>query len=152
MKKILIAYHSQTGHTAQLADAAYQGALNCGELIDINKKPASEVTVVDMQQADAYLFATPENFGYMSGELKALFDRTYEQSREQTAGKTYGLLIACGNDGSGAKSSIERILTGYNMKNSGLCVINKGDMQAKTLKAAEDIGQYLAVALANGII
>lgn len=152
MKQLLIAYHSQTGNTKQLVNAAYQAAKQCGEPIKIIKRHAAKISVMDMQTADAYLFATPENFGYMSGELKALFDRTYEQSREQTAGKTYALLIACGNDGSGAKAAVERILIGYNMKNSGLCVINQGDISESALQQAHDVGTYLAVALANGVI
>lgn len=152
MKQLLIAYHSQTGHTQQLVEAAYQGAIAMKTAIAVQIKPAAEATVADMRQADAYLFASPENFGYMSGELKALFDRTYEQSREYTAGKSYALLIACDNDGSGAKTAIERILRGYQMKSTQQCVIAKGDIDEKTQNDAQAVGKYLAMALSLGII
>lgn len=106
-----------------------------------------------MLVADAYIFATPENFGYMSGELKSLFDRTYYACREHTAGKAYALIISCDNDGSGAESSINRILKGYNMKNTGQCLIaKKGQSRKKQIEMAAEIGMYMVIALANGII
>lgn len=132
--------------------AAYEAALTINEPINVICKQARDVQVREIQTADAYIFATPENFGYMSGELKALFDRTYEESREQTAGKCYALLIACGNDGSGAKQSVERILAGYQMKQSGLCVVAKEPVNQQSLTEAAELGEYMSVALANGVI
>lgn len=152
MKTLLIAYHSQTGNTQKLVEAAYAAAQQSTENLHIICKSARQVTVSQVQTADAYIFATPENFGYMSGELKALFDRTYENCREQTAGKHYALLISCGNDGGGAVTAIQRILTGYNMKDSGLCLIASGEITENSIKQAEEIGQYMAVALENGIL
>lgn len=150
MKTVLIAYHSQTGNTAKLAHS-------CNQAVDLNLvrviyKHVSKVDVNDMLIADAYVFATPENFGYMSGELKALFDRTYNAVHEKTAGRGYALLISCGNDGSGAKASIDRILNGYGMKNTDLCVIAKGEVSPKDLKDAANVGEYMTFALDVGVL
>lgn len=152
MKTLLIAYHSQTGNTIKLVDAAYHAAKQATSTINVVKVRAGQVTIDDFRNTDAYLFATPENFGYMSGELKALFDRTYELCREQAAGKSYALLISCDNDGSGAKHSIERILNGYKMKDSGLCVVAKGDITEQNMTEAYHVGEYFAVALESGVI
>lgn len=152
MKTLLVTYHSQTGHTQQLAEACYLAANSASTEIAVIYQPASKVGCNIFSTADAYIFATPENFGYMSGELKALFDRTYEDCREQTAGKSYAILISCGNDGSGAKQSVERILNGYKMKNSGLYLVAKGENSQENIRDAQQIGEYMAVALENGII
>lgn len=153
MKTLLISYCSQTGNTEKLAKACYESAIATEEKIRVYCKAAPQVSINQILQADAYIFATPENFGYMNGELKSLFDRTYHACREQTAGSAYALIISCDNDGQGAKAAIERILAGYNMKNSELCLIAKGQQpQQRHLEVAKDIGQYMAVALANGIL
>ncbi|MPV85231.1 flavodoxin family protein [Ostreibacterium oceani] len=152
MKTLLITYHTQTGNTKQLVDAARRGANAIDSPITVNCKPTHDVSVTEMQQSDGYIFATPENFGYMSGELKALFDRTYYDAREQTAGKSYALLISCDNDGQGAVKAIQRILLGYNMKDSQLCHIAKNPQAQTDLDAAYDIGLYFAEALSLGAI
>lgn len=152
MKTLLITYHSRTGNTEKLVDVAYQAAKQATSAINVVKVLANAVCLDTFRGADAYLFATPENFGYMSGELKALFDRTYEECRENTAGKSYALLISCDNDGSGAKQSIERILNGYNMKDSGLSVVAKGQLTEQDKRQAQEIGEYMAVALESGVI
>ena len=93
MKQLLIFYHSQTGNTQRLAEAAYDGALSLNQTFDAAEqirvvlKRASEVTINDLQLADAWLIATPENFAYMAGETKAVFDRSSDAIREQTAGR-----------------------------------------------------------------
>lgn len=152
MKRLLIAYHSRSGHTEQLVNAAHQAAEHSGDGVHVISRLAGQTTLKDLQIADAYIFATPENFGYMSGELKALFDRTYEDARNDTAGKSYGLLISCDNDGSGAQNAIQRILTGYQMKSCNQCLIVKGKITSAALEQAKAVGQYMAVALENGII
>ncbi len=122
MKQLLIFYHSQTGNNQRLAHAAHDGAqalnqtLDVDEQIHITFKTAADVTLDDLRQADAWMIATPENFGYMAGEIKAVFDRSYNQIREQTAGRGYGLMISCDNDGRGAAGAIARIMTGYGMR------------------------------------
>lgn len=153
MKTLLIAYHSHTNNTKELASMCYQSAVEANESINVIYKTASSVTNKDILASDAYVFATPENFAYMSGELKSLFDRTYYTCREYTAGRSYALIISCDNDGSGAEIAIKNILQGYNMKNTGQCLIAKvGQSREKQIEMAGEIGMYMAVALANGII
>ena len=60
MKTILIVYHSLTGGTRQMADAAARG----GEAqtdVQVHLLQAREAGPDDVLNADGYIFATPEN-------------------------------------------------------------------------------------------
>ena len=71
MTKILIVYHSQTGHTKQMADAVSEGAKTI-EDVDVVLKIAAEATLDDLLTCDGLACGTPENFGYMSGMIKEI--------------------------------------------------------------------------------
>src|ERR1700759_4613855 len=76
MKKVLlIVYHSMTGGTAQMAQAAAEGAASEAE-VGVWLRRAPEATAQDVLDSDGYIFATPENLAGMSGMMKDFFDRT----------------------------------------------------------------------------
>lgn len=167
MKTLLMVYHSQTGRTQSLIQAACDGArASCEALLEtsdgqaadggvqvqVKLSHARDVDAEAVRHADAFLWATPENFGYMSGELKALFDRTYELVREETAGRSYGLIVSCGNDGRGAQASVERIMVGCGMVLAHEVLIVRGDVGEADWAAAYALGEYMAAALAVGLI
>jgi len=76
MKHLLVVYHSQGGGTQRMAEAVHAGASGEAE-VETRMARALEATLDDLLWADAVLFGTPENFGYMSGALKDFFDRTF---------------------------------------------------------------------------
>ena len=75
MKQLLIFYHSQTGNNERLAQAAHDGACALNQTLEVDEririvfKMARDVTLDDLVQSAAWLIATPENFGYMAGEV-----------------------------------------------------------------------------------
>lgn len=151
MKHLLIVYHSQTGHTQALAESVYQGALEYRGSVETRLLKAFDAGVEDLLWADAVLFGTPENFGYMSGALKDFFDRTYEAARDATVGLPYTIFISAGNDGSGAEFNIDRIARGYSMRRVSEPLIVRGEIDPSALQQAEELGQTLAAALELGI-
>ena len=76
MKTLLIVYHSVTGGTQQMAEAAAAGA-STETSLQVKVLRAPDAGVRDVLQADGYIFATPENLAAMSGLMKDFFDRTY---------------------------------------------------------------------------
>src|SRR5476651_2527626 len=66
--------------------------------------------------ADGYLFACPENLAAMAGLMKDFFDRCYYPALERLNGRPYAALICAGSDGSNAARQIERIATGWRLK------------------------------------
>ncbi len=150
MKTLLIVYHSQTGNTAQLAQAAYQGACQVTET-HTRLVRAFEATLQDLITCDGMLFGTPENFGYMSGAIKDFFDRTFYPAQPYNVNLPYALFISAGNDGTGAVHQIDRILTGYPMHKVAEPVICRGAVTAEHLAQCEELGLTLAAGLAFGI-
>ena len=114
-KKLLIVYHSLTGGTRQMAEAARAGA--AGEAAcAVRLLHAAQAGPQDVLAADGYVFATPENLAAMSGQLKDFFDRSYYGVLDQVNGRPYASLVCAGSDGSNAARQIARIATGWRLK------------------------------------
>ncbi|MDX1498084.1 MAG: NAD(P)H-dependent oxidoreductase [Salinisphaeraceae bacterium] len=152
MKHLLIVYHSKTGNTAQLAEAALAGASD-PEIsdVEIRFKRAGEADADDLRWAHGLLLGTPENFGYMSGMMKDFLDRTYYEVEGELQPLPYAIFISCENDGSGAVSAIQRIANGYPFTEVHEPLIAKGELKEEHLQAARELGLTLAAGLEAGI-
>ena len=114
-KRLLIVYHSSTGGTLQMVEAAARGAREESN-IAVDLKHASLCGIEDVLAADGYLFASPENLAAMSGMLKDFFDRTYYQGLGHLNGRPYSILICAGSDGQNAARQIARCATGWRLR------------------------------------
>ena len=152
MKHLLVVYHTQTGHTRSMAEAAYRGATDPAiEGTETRLLKAADAGVDELLWADGLLLGTPENFGYMSGALKDFLDRTYYPVEGKIDNLPYAIFISAGNDGSGALSSIRRIANGYPFKEVHDPIIAKGEVSGDILAACEELGMTLAAGLEIGI-
>ena len=115
MKQLLIVYHSYTGGTRQMAQAAAQGAAR-EPTVAVKLTTAAETDAESMLKSDGYLFACPENLAAMSGQMKDFFDRTYYPVLDRIQGRPYATLICAGSDGTNAARQIERIATGWRLR------------------------------------
>ena len=151
-KHLLIVYYSQSGSTSRMAEAVIRGA-NHAEIEDVEVRvlDALEATADDVLWADGYIFGTPENFGYMSGALKYFFDRVYYPCLEQIGGRPYALFVRAGNDGSGALTSISRIVSGLAIKEVQEPVLIAGEFDETRLVECEELGMAMAAGLEAGI-
>jgi multimeric flavodoxin WrbA len=152
MITILIVYHSQSGNTRKMAKAVHRGA---GEIPGVKAllKKASDTRAEDLIDCDGLVLGSPEYFGYMSGALKDLFDRTYEKVRghKKIFRKPYAVFISAGNDGQGALMHIERICLGYQFKKVLPAVLSKGPVSNQTLAQCEELGRTIAAGCEAGI-
>lgn len=114
-KTLLIVYHSLTGGTRQMAEAARDGA-GAEPAVAVRLLHAAQAGPEDMLAADGYLFATPENLAAVSGLLKDFFDRTYYGALDQINGRPYASLVCAGSDGTNAARQIARIATGWRLR------------------------------------
>ena len=113
MTNLLIVYHSRTGGSRQMAEAAFSAALAEGSAV---LKPAAEAGPRDLLAADGYLFCAPENLAALSGQMKEFFDRCYYPVLGQIEGRPYAQMICAGSDGEGAARQLARIATGWRLK------------------------------------
>jgi len=115
VKTLLIVWHSMTGGSRQMAEAAAHGARSeAGATVRL--MAAAQAGPGDLLTADGYLFATPENLASMAGMMKDFFDRCYYPVLERIEGRPYASMVCAGSDGGGAARQIERICTGWRLK------------------------------------
>jgi len=113
MAQVLIVYHSRTGGSRQMAQAAYEAARAEGEAQLLR---AEDAQAEDVLAADGYLFCAPENLAALSGAMKEFFDRCYYPVLGQVEGRPYAQMICAGTDGQGAARQVARIATGWRLK------------------------------------
>ena len=155
---LLIAWHSRTGGSRALAEAAAAGGGSASRLV-----AAADVTPEMLLAAGAYLFIGPENLAALSGAMKEMFDRCYYPCLGRIEGRPYATIICAGSDGENAQRQLDRIATGWRLKRVADPMIVNTDAQTpeailarKTiaqdrLAEARDLGAALAEGLAAGI-
>jgi multimeric flavodoxin WrbA len=162
VKRLAIIWHSMTGGSHALAEAAAQGADQIGdaEVILLHADAADSHTMLD---ADGYIFAFPENLAAISGVMKAFFDRAYYPCLGRIEGRPYALLVCAGSDGANAVRQAERIAAGWRLRkiaNSQIILTAAQTPEAilapKTiaepeLAQARELGAAMAEGLAQGI-
>ena len=135
-----------------MAEAVIRGANHADiDNVEVLVRDALEATPDNVLWADGYIFGTPENFGYMSGGLKYFLDRIYYPCLEQIGGRPYALFIRAGNDGSGAITSIGRILSGLSIREVQEPVLIAGEFDESRLGECEELGMAIAAGLEAGI-
>ena len=151
-KHLLIVFHSQSGTTTRMAEAVIRGANNSDiEAVEVRVRSALEADAEDLLWADAFILGTPENFGYMSGAMKYFLDRVYYACEGKLNGLPYALFVRAGNDGTGAISSMRRILAGLAVKEVQEAILVAGEFDESRLADCEELGLTLAAGLEAGV-
>jgi len=162
MKTLLVVYHSLTGGTRQMAEAA-AAAAGAEPGVRVQLLQAPQAGPDQVLAADGYVFATPENLAAMAGLMKDFFDRCYYPALDRINGRPYAVLVCAGSDGRNAVRQIERIATGWRLKAVAPALIVNTDAQTPErilapkriaddqLERCREIGAGLAAGLALGI-
>jgi multimeric flavodoxin WrbA len=162
MKMLLIVYHSMTGGTRQMAEAAAVGARS-EPTLRVSLLRAAEASAADLIEASGYVFASPENLAAMSGQMKDFFDRSYYPALDRLNGRPYATMICAGSDGRNAAQQIERIATGWRLKaiaqplivcthaQTAAEIMLPKQISPSNLKQCEELGATLAAGTALGI-
>jgi multimeric flavodoxin WrbA len=162
MKRLAIIWHSMTGGSKALAEAAAAGSANASgvETLLLHADDASPQTLLD---ADGYIFAFPENLAAISGVMKAFFDRSYYPCLGRIEGRPYALLVCAGSDGSNALRQAERIATGWRLKRiadsmivcthaqTAEAILAPKSIDESDLSKARELGAAMAEGLALGV-
>jgi multimeric flavodoxin WrbA len=161
VKTLLVVYHSATGGTRQMAEAAANAAAD--PEITVRLLSARDANAEDVVTADGYIFASPENLAALAGVMKDFFDRTYYAALERINGRPYAVLICAGSDGENAARQITRILTGWRLRaiappliacthaQTPAAILAPKTINADDLRRCAEIGATMAAGLAAGI-
>lgn len=108
---VLVAYHSDTGHTEKLAQAVAEGARKVSEA-ETSLKPVDQVTADDLRRADAILLGSPVYGGTVSYQFKEFLDTTLGElwMAGELAGKAGGAFASSGGEHGGVETTLETIL------------------------------------------
>ena len=162
MKTLLVVFHSLTGGTRQMTEAAARGAQTQSE-VNVRLLPAVQAQPEDVLAADGYIFATSETLAAISGLMKDFFDRTYYPVLERINGRPYAILICAGSDGQNAARQIARIATGWRLRavaepivvcthaQTPEAIFAPKVISSDDLSRCEELGAALAAGLAMGI-
>ncbi len=160
MPKLLIVYHSRTGGSRQMAEAAYAAAK---EEVETTLLKAEDANPDDLLSADGYIFCGPENLAALSGAMKEFFDRCYYPVLGKLEGRPYALMICAGSDGENARRQLARIATGWRLKEvqPGFIIntaaqtpeeiLAEKTIPKDALAQCRELGQALGAGLAMGV-
>jgi NAD(P)H dehydrogenase (quinone) len=113
--RVLIVYHSETGNTGALAEAAAEGARGVAG-VEVRMKTVDEATNADLEACDALVIGSPTYWGSMSTPVKQFID-----GQRPFMGDKVGAAFATGgSDGGGKELAVLSILTA--MLNNGMIV------------------------------
>ncbi|PSL21651.1 flavodoxin family protein [Shimia abyssi] len=160
MSNLLIIYHSRTGGSRQMAQAAYEAATPEHSVAML---PASEANPDDVLWAKGVIFCCPENLAAISGAMKEFFDTCYYPLLGQIEGKPYATMICAGSDGENAARQIARIATGWRMREvqpaiivntnaqSPVAILAEKTLTQQQLAPCRELGQAMGAGLSLGI-
>lgn len=162
-KRLAIIWHSRTGGSRALAEAAAASARTAAPEVHAILRRAEDTDAAALLASDAFLFVAPENLASLSGAMKEMFDRTYYACLGQVEGRPYATIICAGSDGAGAQRQIDRIATGWRLRRvaepmivvtgaqTGEAIWAAKVIGERELAAAGDLGAGLAAGVAAGV-
>lgn len=118
--KISILYHSQTGHTKEMAEIIAEGAREVKDT-QVRLFSLADVDVDYVNESDAVLFGTPTYYASTCWQLKKWFD---ESKNFQLAGKL-GAVFATANYAQGGADIAVQTILGH-MLVKGMLVFSGG--------------------------
>ncbi|WP_198374237.1 flavodoxin family protein [Neoroseomonas rubea] len=160
-KTLLIVFHSMTGGTCQMAEAAAAAA--AGQGVVVRLLHAAQAQVDDVLAADGYIFGTPENLAAISGLMKDFFDRSYYAALGRIEGRPHALMVCAGSDGTNAVRQMSRITTGWRLRlvaeplivcthaQTPEAILAPKTIPPEDVARCEELGAALGAGLAMGI-
>lgn len=160
-KTLLIVFHSMTGGTRQMAEAAARAA--AGQGVRVRLLAAQDAAAPDLLAADGCIFATPENLAAIAGLMKDFFDRTYYAALGRIEGRPYAVMVCAGSDGANAARQVARIATGWRLRavaeplivcthaQTPEAILAPKTIAAPDIARCEELGATIAAGMAIGM-
>jgi len=152
MPNLLIVAHAPSDNTRMLRDAVERGASHPDiNSVTLRIRAPTDAGPDDLFWAQGVILGTTENFGSMAGLMKDFFERIYTPCLERTQGLPYALYIRAGNDGTGTRTAVERIVTGLRWRAVQPPLLLAGEYHPGFETCCEELGQAMAAGLEAGV-
>ncbi len=137
--KILIVYHSRSGHTAALAKAVAEGARKTQQA-EVTVKTVGEVKCAELLATDALVVGSPVYWSNMAGEVKSFFDRWSTECNVLPPAfpmkdKIGAAFVTSGNVSSGKEITLMTIIAA--MLGNRMIVVSEGQALGATATTGE---------------
>jgi len=149
MNPLLIVANTPSENTLAIRNAVQRGVTESN--VPVTVKPALETTASDVLSCSGIIIGTTENFGYMSGQIKDFFERIYYPCLENTEALPWALYVKAGLDGTGAKRSVEKIVTGLKWRAVQEPLLLRGEFREAFTSDCAALGAGMAEGLKLGI-
>jgi len=140
--KVLVAYHSLTGHTEKMAQAVVEGAGSVpGTVVELRR--VGEVTAQQLFAADALVVGSPVYWSNMAGEVKTFFDNwqfKFGVFPEFKMRNTVGAAFATGGQISGGKEVTMLTILAAMLGNQMIVVSGGGALGASATTEGDSPG------------
>lgn len=146
--RLLFVSHCPSDNTRELRDSALAAIESLGlERLEVISKSPLDAAAEDVLAASGVVIGTTENFGAMAGLVKDFFERIYYPCLEATQGLPCAYYIRAGEDGTGTRLGIDKIITGLRWRQVAEPLVLRGPYD----KAFPTMTAELAMTMAAGI-
>lgn len=149
--RLLIVANCPSPNTRRLQQAVAAGARRAGTQVEADVREPLEADAEAVLGAAGVILGSTENFGSVSGLMKDFLERIYYPCLDRTQGLPVAIYIKGGLDGQGAKTDMERIITGLRWKHVRPALILTGDFKPEFEAECEELGALLAAGLEAGV-
>lgn len=105
MAKVLIIYHSKTGHTEAMSEAVEAGVKREG--LEVVRKNIKEVNVDYLLEYDGIIIGSPTRFASVSAEVKKFIEESIKHYHDgKLEGKVGAAFSSSGDLGGGNETAI----------------------------------------------
>jgi NAD(P)H dehydrogenase (quinone) len=130
MGKVLVLYHSNSGHTARMADLIAEGARQIPG-IEVRLRDVQSAVPEDVHWCDGLAVGSPTNMGVLSWQMKRFWDQTMYDHWGKVDGKVACAFSSSGGWGGGAEIACHSIM--MVLINFGFLVFGVTDYAGKTM-------------------
>lgn len=150
--QLLFVAHCPSENTRALRDSALEGiaSLHLEQLEVVAKSPLDAVAA-DVLASSGVIIGTTENFGAMAGLVKDFFERIYYPCLDATQGLPAVYYVRAGEDGTGTKAGINKIMTGLRWKQVAEPRILRGPYDEDFCQQTAELAMTIAAGIESGI-
>jgi len=150
MSKALVVYDSKTGNTEKMAIAISEGIKEAGH--DVEAKHVDKTGLDDLTAADAIILGSPTHFCTMSGNMKALIDKSIEIHPDKLQNKIGAAFTSSDDIAGGNETTLlsliqamlmhRMVIVGHQSGSFG--AVSIGEPDKKCLAECKEFGKRIA--------